>query len=70
MICRLINFVVKEDVDGIRRIVDSIRQPSMSHEEIMEIIEEEAEFYFQGQKSLDEVTDVIQSRVQLYLDEQ
>lgn len=60
----------QEDVDGIRSIVDSIRQPSMSHGEIMEIIEEEAEYYFQGQKSLDEVTDVIQSRVQLYLDEQ
>lgn len=33
------------------------------------IIQEEAEYYFSGTKSLDEVIDIIQNRVQLYLNE-
>lgn len=34
------------------------------------IIQDEAEYYFSGAKSLDEVIDIMQSRVQLYLNEQ
>ena len=37
------------------------------HVEIMKIIEEEAESYFEGQKYAKQVADVIQNRVQLYL---
>lgn len=36
----------------------------------MYIIYEEAESYFQGQKGVESVVDVIQSRVRLYLQEQ
>lgn len=36
---------------------------------ILEIIEEETQMYFNGVKSMEEVTDIIENRVQLYLDE-
>ena len=37
--------------------------------EIFKIIEEEAEGYFQGQKTVDDVAGIIQSRVQIYVNE-
>ncbi|MBQ7925751.1 MAG: hypothetical protein IJ335_05590, partial [Lachnospiraceae bacterium] len=37
--------------------------------QVLDIVQEEAEAYFQGQKNVDEVCAIIQSRVQLYLDE-
>ena len=36
---------------------------------LLDIIAEEAEYYFDGTKSIEEVTAVIQNRVQLYMDE-
>lgn len=39
-------------------------------QEILAIIEEETALYFDGSKSMEETVDVIQNRVQLYLDEQ
>lgn len=38
--------------------------------EILAIIDEEAAFYFAGSKGMEETIDVIENRVQLYLDEQ
>ena len=37
--------------------------------EITAIITEEAESYYQGQKSLEEAVNVIQSRIQVYIHE-
>jgi hypothetical protein len=37
--------------------------------EILSIISEESQGYFEGQKSVSEVADVIQSRVQIYVSE-
>ena len=39
-------------------------------EEILSIIEEETALYFDGSKGMEETIDIIQNRVQLYLDEQ
>ena len=36
---------------------------------IWQIIQEEAEAYFTGDRSIEEVADIITNRVQLYLDE-
>jgi len=35
----------------------------------MSIIEEEAAYYFAGQKSIEEVAEIVQNRVSLYLAE-
>ncbi len=37
--------------------------------QVLDIVQEEAEAYFQGQKTLDEVCTIIQSRAQLYIEE-
>ena len=38
-------------------------------EQLMNIITEDAEYYFNGEKSAQEIAGIIQSRAQLYIDE-
>ena len=57
----------QEEVDVIRNLIDNVSGKHAYHMEIMKIIEEEAESYFQGQKTAEQVAEIIQSRVQLYL---
>lgn len=57
------------DVDAIRKMVDQVSSKFQYNTAIQNIIDEEAESYLQGQKSIDDVCTIIQSRVQLYLDE-
>lgn len=59
----------EKDVAAMRKMIDSISGKHAYHKEIMNIIEEEAEGYFQGQSTMDRVTGIIQNRVKLYLDE-
>ena len=59
----------KEDVDAIKSMIDEVSGVYVYNEEIMNIIQEEAEAYFEGQKSLEEVTGIIQNRVKLYVSE-
>ena len=60
--------------DQADRFVDMVRTadftpPTEEEEEIIKIVSEEAGSYFTGDKSLEEVTDIIQNRVQLLLEE-
>ena len=50
-------------------MIQSIETVPILDTELIGIIQEEAEAYFEDQKSLDEVTKNIQSRVKLYLSE-
>ncbi len=55
-------------------VMDAIEQADFTpytgaEVQIMEILQEEAELYFNGQKSLDEVQDIIQNRVSLLVSE-
>ncbi|MCM1541628.1 MAG: extracellular solute-binding protein [Blautia sp.] len=59
----------EEEVDCVRELIESARPVPASDDRIMDMIREEAEPFFQGQKSAAEVSDIIQSRVQIYLDE-
>ncbi len=61
--------VTEEEVAIIRELISVAQPASVSNDEIMNIINEEAEGYFQGQKSVDDVAGVIQSRVKLYVNE-
>lgn len=60
-----------EEVVRAKYLIDSIgnNMDICSEQKIFEIIIEEAEAYFEGQKSVDEVADIIQKRVQIYVDE-
>lgn len=59
----------QEQVDLLKEVIASAKVSSQGSDEIMNIIMEETEGYFQGQKTVDEVMKVIQSRVQIYVSE-
>lgn len=61
----------EEDIALIRELI-SVAKPisgSLGNDEILNIITEEAEGYLKGQKSIDEVVGIIQSRAQIYISE-
>ena len=59
----------QEEVDAIKEFIYTVKRQSYYNSDIIDIITEEAEGFFTGQKSVDEVTQIIQSRIQLYVDE-
>lgn len=59
----------QEDVDYVYSIIDRVSQAFVYDEQIYNILTEEAGSYFAGQKSVDEVASVIQSRVKIYINE-
>lgn len=59
----------EETVKEIESILEDVRHRPLRTEPIQEIICEEAAYYFNGSKSIEEVVKVIQNRVQLYLNE-
>lgn len=59
----------QKDVDKVKRLIESAQTRYKHNVEIMNIINEEAESYFSGQKDFEAVAEVIQSRVGLYLKE-
>lgn len=59
----------QEEVDLIYSLIDIARPVSDNNSQVMQIITEEAEGFYKGQKSADEVAKIIQSRVSLYVSE-
>lgn len=59
----------KQEVDAICNFVYSLSKRNYYNQDIINIVEEEAAMFFNGQKSARDVAAVIQSRVQLYVDE-
>ncbi len=60
----------QEEVDLTMSLIETARPVSYSQgDEVLNIISEEAAGFYQGQKSVDEVASVIQSRVKIYVDE-
>ncbi|MDE7254504.1 MAG: extracellular solute-binding protein [Acetatifactor sp.] len=59
----------EEEVQLVRELIESASKVQPTDSKITEMILEEAQPFFQGQKSAEEVADIIQSRVQLYMDE-
>lgn len=58
-----------EQVQAVRDLIDSAVAGSNNDETILNIITEETQGYFEGQKSAQDVASVIQSRVQTYISE-
>ena len=62
--------ITKEEVDMVDTLLAGSKLPSSGYdEEMLKIITEEADGYFNGAKSVDEAAKVIQSRLNLYLKE-
>ncbi len=60
----------QEEADTLRHLIDIAKPANTSgNDEITSIITEEAEGFFKGQKSVADVAKIIQSRVQVYVDE-
>lgn len=59
----------EEDAEQLMNIIEGIDKVMNYDEKLMNIIQEEAESYFTGQKSVDEVADIIQSRAKIYVNE-
>ena len=61
----------QEDADTIRAIVDNtVVAVGYSSDQINNIINEEAAYYFNGEKSAQDVAATIQNRVSIYVSEQ
>ena len=62
--------ITDEEVDSILNLIDSLEVHDYSiSSEVIAIVLEEADFYFTGQKTAEEVADIIQSRLNIYLAE-
>ena len=59
----------KEQVNQIIEFVYSVDKGYYYNTDVQNIIMEESEAYFSGQKSAEDVAKIIQSRVQIYVDE-
>ncbi|MBQ7780940.1 MAG: extracellular solute-binding protein [Lachnospiraceae bacterium] len=61
--------VSQEEADKTLETINRIDGVFNYNEQLMAILEEETAPYFEGQKTVDEVADIIQSRVQIYVSE-
>ena len=59
----------EEEIATLWELIDVARPMPTTNSEVLAIIAEEAEAFYKGQKSLDEVVNTIQSRVSMYVGE-
>lgn len=62
-------YATREEVDQVLALIDAAKPFPFGTKQLFNIIEEEAEAFYQGQKSVDEVADIIQRRVEIYVSE-
>lgn len=65
----VIPVMTQADVDAMKNMITSCSKSQYYNQDIYDIIEEEASACFSGQKTAKEVAGIIQSRVQLYINE-
>lgn len=58
-----------EDIEAVRELVENASGKFKYNTSILKIIEEETSDYFSGQKDIEQITGLIQNRVQLFLEE-
>lgn len=63
-------YVSEDQLDRFWECLDNAKPASQRTEAVLAIIREEAALYFTGDKTIEEVSDVIENRVRLYLAEQ
>lgn len=61
--------LTQDEIDTVTNFIKSINKVMTDDTNLTKIINEEAESYFSGQKSVIEVSNIIQSRVQIYVNE-
>lgn len=61
--------VTQEEADRALELINVAQPAFAANQEILTIVQEEAEAFFQGQKSVDDVAGIIQNRVKVYVNE-
>lgn len=61
--------ITKEELSELKAAILKVNKTQAVFEDIVPIIEEEAAYFFEGQKSAQDVANIIQSRVSIYLKE-
>lgn len=61
--------LTQEQVDNITAYIQSVNKQAYYNDDVLNILNEEAAAYFSGQKTAKEVAAIIQSRVQIYVNE-
>lgn len=61
--------MTKEEAEELRSFIESVTMVGKQNEDIFNIIKEEAAAYYEDQKNVDEVVKIIQSRIQVLVDE-
>lgn len=59
----------QEQVDEVKDMLANAKSVLLMDDTLFDLIAEEAQSYFSGQKTVDEVADIIQSRAQIYVSE-
>lgn len=59
----------QEDVDAVKDLMNRVDKIAVHDTQLYDIVIEEVEPFFEGQKTAQEVADIIQSRIQIYVDE-
>ena len=65
----IIDPLTREEVDKLYDYISKVDKTYYYDEELSNIINEEAAAFFEGQKSAKDVANIIQNRVQLYINE-
>ena len=60
----------QEQVDQIRELIETTTKVANYDQSMINIVNEEAEAFFQGQKSAQDVAKLIQSKANIYVNEQ
>lgn len=64
-----LELITQEEAEEVLAYVKSVEQVHAYNEKLLNIVEEEAAAYFAGQKNAEAVADIIQSRAQIYVNE-
>lgn len=62
--------ITQEEADQIKTVINSVAHTAAYDQKVLDIIKEEAGYFFSGEKTVDQTADVIQNRISLYINEQ
>ena len=62
--------ITQEEADQFLAMIDSVTKCASLDNSLADIITEEAEYFFAGEKTVDQTADIIQSRMSIYINEQ
>lgn len=62
--------ITQEEADQIVALINSVEHTAVYDQSLLDIISEEAAYFFSGEKTVDQAADIIQSRMNIYINEQ